>query len=118
MLLGAAAAFSLGTRNKSLDAVLLGRWQRPDGGYVIEIKHIEADGRIEAAYFNPDPIHVAEATATREGKTMTIYLKLQDTNYPGSNYHLAYDQQSDQLQGTYYQAVEKMYYDIFFERVK
>jgi hypothetical protein len=40
---------------------LTGRWQRPNGGYIIEIRSVEPDGRINAAYFNPQPINVAKA---------------------------------------------------------
>lgn len=32
---------------------LIGRWLRPDGGYVIEIRNISSGGKMEAAYFNP-----------------------------------------------------------------
>src|SRR4026209_900953 len=40
---------------------LIGRWQRPDGGYVFEVKSVAADGAMEAAYFNPKSIRVAKA---------------------------------------------------------
>jgi len=36
---------------------LMGLWQRTDGGYVIEIRRIDADGKIAAGYFNPRPIN-------------------------------------------------------------
>ena len=36
-----------------------GRWARTDGGYVLAINAVDADGRAEAAYFNPNPIKVA-----------------------------------------------------------
>jgi len=35
---------------------LEGRWVRPDGGYVLELKDIKKDGSLTAAYFNPRPI--------------------------------------------------------------
>ena len=37
---------------------LQGRWRRPDGGYVIEIKEIDASGKMDAGYFN----HQSHAT--------------------------------------------------------
>ena len=37
---------------------LIGRWLRPDGGYILEISHISSDRKMEAAYFNPRPINV------------------------------------------------------------
>jgi len=46
---------------------LKGRWQRPDGGYIMEIKSVASDGAMDAAYFNPKSIHVAKAEASREG---------------------------------------------------
>jgi hypothetical protein len=39
---------------------LKGRWQRPDGGYIMEIKSVASDGAMDAAYFNPKSIHVPE----------------------------------------------------------
>jgi hypothetical protein len=32
---------------------LVGRWQRTDGGYVIDIRRVEPDGAMEANYYNP-----------------------------------------------------------------
>ena len=37
---------------------LMGRWQRTDAGYVIEISRIDAGGNIAAGNFNPRPINV------------------------------------------------------------
>ena len=34
-----------------------------DGGYVIEIRSIRARGKLDAAYLNPRPINVSQATA-------------------------------------------------------
>ena len=45
---------------------LKGRWQRLDGGYIVEIKGVAGNGSIEAAYFNPQSIHVAKAEASKE----------------------------------------------------
>jgi hypothetical protein len=98
--------------------VLQGRWQRPDGGYVIEIKSINQLGKMEAAYFNPRPIHVAKADAAREGKTIKVFIELRDINYPGSTYNLTYDPKSDQLKGTYFQAVLKQTFEVVFDRLK
>jgi uncharacterized protein (DUF2147 family) len=98
--------------------VLKGRWQRPDGGYVIEIKNIDRIGKMEAAYFNPMPIHVAKANAARDGNTTKIFIELRDVNYPGSTYNLTYDPKSDQLKGTYFQAVLKQTFEVEFARLK
>jgi len=40
---------------------LKGRWLRPDGGYVLEIREIDGSGKMVAAYFNRRPINVARA---------------------------------------------------------
>jgi hypothetical protein len=97
---------------------LKGRWQRADGGYVVEIRSVESGGKMEAAYFNPRPIHVAKAEASQEGGTVKIFIELRDVNYPGSQYALTYDSGDDRLTGTYYQAVAGETYDVFFVRLK
>ncbi len=43
---------------------LIGKWVRIDGGYVIEVSKINADGKVDAAYFNPRSINVGEASVT------------------------------------------------------
>lgn len=97
---------------------LTGRWQRPDGGYVLAIKNIADSGAIDATYFNPAPIHVAKAEASRDGDNTKVFIELRDVNYPGSTYTLTYEPASDQLKGIYYQAVERQRYEVIFERMK
>ncbi|HOW96809.1 MAG TPA: hypothetical protein P5567_08625 [Kiritimatiellia bacterium] len=97
---------------------LAGRWVRPDGGYVVEIKAVGKDGALEAAYFNPKPIHVAVARAFTEAGALNVFIELRDENYPGSTYTLAYDPAADQLQGLYYQAVMGQRFEVYFERIK
>ena len=41
--------------------ILPGRWVRPDGGYVITIKSVDATGKLDAAYANPSPLPFAKA---------------------------------------------------------
>lgn len=97
---------------------LTGKWQRSDGDYTIAITSVAEDGAMNASYFNPDPIHVGKAQASREAGGIKVVVVLQDANYPGSTYTLAYDAKTDRLMGTYYQAVAKETYEIFFVRVK
>ena len=66
---------------------LKGRWLRPDGGYIVEIRSVEPGGKLDAAYFNPKPIHVAKAEASQEDGTVKVFIELRDVNYPGSNLH-------------------------------
>jgi hypothetical protein len=95
---------------------LRGRWERTDGGYVLEIRSVSADGRVAVAYLNPRPIHVAQAEASRQGGVLSLFIELQDVNYPGSCYYLGYDAARDVLEGTYFQAVEKQTFDVSFVR--
>jgi hypothetical protein len=97
---------------------LPGKWQRPDGGYIIDIRSVEPDGKMNAAYFNPQPIHVAKAEASQDGETINIFLELQGTNYPGSTYNLTYDPVNDCLKGSYFQAAIKQTFDVIFMRLK
>jgi hypothetical protein len=98
--------------------VLKGRWQRPDGGYVLEIKNIDQRGGLEAAYFNPKPIHVAKSVAARDGNTSKVFIELRDVSYPGSTYNLTYDPKADQLKGVYWQAALNQSFDVVFDRLK
>ena len=95
---------------------LIGRWLRSDGGYVLEIRRAEPDGRLDAAYLNPRSIHVARAEWHREGDSLTLFIELRDVNYPGSTYRLAFSPGSDRLAGRYFQAVEHQTFDVMFVR--
>lgn len=79
--------------------MLNGRWLRPDGGYILEIRSVDSGGKIDAVYLNPKPINIAKAEATRDGSTLKIFVKLRAPNYPGSTYTMTYDQEHDQLPG-------------------
>jgi hypothetical protein len=97
---------------------LMGRWQRTDGGYVIEIGRIDADGKIAAGYFNPRPINVSRAQASMQRDYIKVEVELRDTGYPGSRYTLIYDQPKDRLIGFYYHAVSGQNFDVVFVRQK
>lgn len=95
---------------------LEGRWVRPDGGYTLELRNIKKDGSMTVSYYNPKPIKVFRAAAKREDGKIHLFIELRDVNYPGSTYTLQYDPASDRLQGTYFQAVERSYFDVVFVR--
>jgi hypothetical protein len=97
---------------------LNGRWLRPDGGYVLDIRSVDAGGTIEAVYLNPRPITIAQAEATRDGSTLNVLVELRAPNYPGSTYTLTYDPGRDQLAGTYFQAALQQRFDVIFVRMK
>src|SRR6266704_6886396 len=91
---------------------LVGRWVRPDGGYVLDIRSAQPGGRLEAAYLNPRPIKVARAEWRREEGRLLVSVELRDVNYPGSTYNLRYVPDGDRLVGDYYQAVQKRTFDV------
>jgi hypothetical protein len=95
---------------------LVGRWLRPDGGYIIEVRRIRANGRLDASYFNPRPINVSRAEVSQRGDEVRVFVELQDVGYPGSTYSLTYDPQRDVLQGTYFQAALRQAFDVIFVR--
>jgi hypothetical protein len=97
---------------------LKGRWQRPDGGYIVEIRNVEPGGKLDASYFNPQSIHVAQAEATQEGAATKVFIELRDVNYPGSTYNLMYEAKRDQLLGVYYQAALQQQFEVVFERMR
>jgi len=95
---------------------LAGRWLRIDGGYVLEIRGVDATGKVNAAYFNPQPIHVANAEASQDGSAVRLFVELRDVNYPGSTYNLTYDPARDVLEGVYFQAMQQQTFDVSFVR--
>jgi hypothetical protein len=97
---------------------LEGKWLRPDGGYVLELRDVKSEGTLKAAYFNPRPINVGKAEWRRIDDRLQVFVKLQDVNYPGSTYMLVYDPEHDRLIGYYYQAVTKGTYEVVFVRKK
>ena len=98
--------------------VLLGRWVRPDGGYMITIRGVEPDGKLDAAYANPRPLPFAEARASRDGKTIKLFFELRAGGYNGSTYTLTYDPAYDVLYGVYYQAVARQRFNVYFVRAQ
>jgi hypothetical protein len=98
--------------------VLPGRWVRPDGGYVITIKSVDAAGELDAAYANPNPLPFARAEATRDGKTIKLFFELRAGGYNGSTYKLTYDPLNDTLKGVYFQAVVQQKFDVYFARAE
>jgi hypothetical protein len=95
---------------------LIGSWVRPDGGYVIEISKIHPDGKVDAAYFNPRPIHVSRSNVSDEGGIIELYIELQDQGYPGSTYTLKFNPEHDVMVGFYFQAVIQQPFDVIFKR--
>jgi hypothetical protein len=103
---------------KTAYTMLTGRWQRPDGGYVLEIKSVDKGGAMVAAYFHPNPIHVAKAQSSIVSNTLSVFVELRDVNYPGATYKLTYRPQRDQLVGSYHQPLVGLTFEVFFQRLK
>jgi hypothetical protein len=97
-------------------AALPGRWVRPDGGYVISIKSVDAGGKLDASYANPNPLPFYAAMATGDGGTLKLFFELRAGGYNGSTYTLTYDVAGDRLKGAYYQAVAKQTFEVVFVR--
>jgi hypothetical protein len=97
-------------------AKLKARWERPDGGYVLEIRDVAADGKADAGYFNPSPINVERAQIYSEGGITKVFVILRDANYPGCTYRLSYDAKADQLFGQYFQSAMQETFDVTFGR--
>ena len=97
---------------------LVGRWQRPDGGYVLEIQKVEADGKAAVRYYNPRPINVSRAEASGADAHVKIFVELRDAGYPGSTYTLVHEPEKDILLGVYYQAVAGQYFEVVFVRMR
>jgi hypothetical protein len=96
---------------------LVGKWQRTDGGYVMELTNPTFDGRLTAAYFNPRPINVSRSGWVLEDGNLLVFVELRDQGYPGSTYTLAYQPDSDRLVGIYFQAAVQQRFEVVFKRI-
>ena len=97
---------------------LVGKWVRPDGGYIISVRSVHPDGRVDAGYFNPRPINVSRAEASAEGNAVKLFIELQAAGYPGSTYELIYDPGHDALVGLYFQAAMQQRFEVVFVRTE
>jgi len=96
--------------------IISGEWQRTDGSYLIKADNVQPDGRVTVEYFNPRPIHVAEAAISRQKGLIKLFIKFQDKGYEGSTYTLYYYAGKDALAGFYYQAAMDRTYQVIFMR--
>ena len=97
---------------------IIGRWRRTDGGYVVDIRGIDAAGNLKVAYFNPRPINVSQAQVVKSTTGLHIFVELRDTGYPGATYRLDYDSQKDTLTGLYHQPAVNQTFDVEFVRAQ
>jgi hypothetical protein len=94
------------------------RWVRVQGGYVITINSVDADGRLDASYANPRPLPFHAAVATSDGNSLKLFFELRAAGYNGSTYTLSYDAANDRLTGVYDQVVVKQKFEVVFVRSK
>ncbi len=111
-------AVAAGTNSNPAFRSLIGKWVREDGGYVLEIRSVDAEGKLQAAYFNPNAIHIAQARSLWENQVIKVFVELQDHNYPGCLYTLAFDPRKDRLTGSYFQAALGETYEVEFVRMQ
>jgi hypothetical protein len=97
---------------------IVGRWRRPDGGYIIDIRGLDAAGDLEVAYYNPRPINVSLAQVVESPDGLHIFIELRDTGYPGATYRLDYDSDKDMLTGVYHQPSVNQSFDVIFVRAQ
>ena len=91
---------------------------RPDAGYTITVKSVYAAGKLATAYANPNRLPFAMAEASRDGKTLKVFLELRAGGYDGSSYTLTCDPEKKVLKGVYCQAIAQLKYDVYFVKVK
>ena len=96
---------------------LIGKWYRPDGGYLIDIQKIE-NGKLDAAYYNPKSINVSRALYMQKNGELKVFIELNDRGYPGSTYTLTYDGKKDMLAGDYFHAGMNQVFKVIFLRDK
>jgi len=106
------------THTPEVLARLVGRWRRTDGGYILDIKAVHDNGKIDATYLNPRPIHVSKAEAITKGGYVIVAVTLQDRGYPGNMYTLTYDPNADRLEGVYHHRGLKQQFDVEFSRLR
>ena len=98
--------------------VLVGRWARTEGPYVINISAVDENGKLDASYTNPRPLPFHTAEVTRDGNALKLFFELRAGGYGGSTYTLKYDAASDSLRGVYDQVVVRQKFDVVFNRTK
>lgn len=113
---GSQSGPSVALSSPELAQRLIGRWQRTDAGYVIEIHGIDDNGHVEAAYFNPNSIHVSQAQASDAGEGLELFIELMDVGYPGATYTLLYIPEYDALAGVYHQPTAGQDFEVAFNR--
>jgi hypothetical protein len=91
---------------------------RLEGGYMITIKAVDAEGKLDASYENPRLLRFYSAVATKDGTALRLFFELRAGGYNGSTYKLTYDATNDRLMGVFDQVVAKQSFEVTFVRSK
>ena len=83
----------------------------------MEIRNVESNGLLRAAYFNPRPIHVSQTCLTVANIEPQVFIELRDVGYPGATYTLTYHPEQDILAGVYYQPAVGQNFEVIFVRM-
>ncbi len=98
--------------------LLIGEWTRTDTPYQIKITDALESGKLELTYFNPKSIDLGKTYWTKTETILSVYIELQDENYPSSFYKLNYNIERDILVGQYFQAEGGAAFPVEFMRTK
>ena len=98
--------------------LMLGRWLRSDGTYVLELRGADRSGIVQAAYFNPKSINVSRSIWLRGAEGTQVVVELNDAGYPGATYVLGLASDGDRLVGKYNQPQMGQSFDVEFIRQK
>jgi hypothetical protein len=98
--------------------LLIGEWTRTDTPYQIKIMDALESGKLELAYFNPKSIDLGKTYWTKTETILSVYIELQDENYPNSYYKLNYNIERDTLVGQYFQTEGGAAFPVEFVRTK
>ena len=116
VFLGSAPVFAQNAESLVQDRLAIqGVWTRVDAPYLLDFGYGE-DGLLQAAYFNPQPIHVGKTETAEDDSLLYVQVVLQDVNYQGSTYTLVYDRTQDALFGTYLHGGTGNLYEVQFVR--
>ena len=57
-------------------SVVVGRWARTEGPYVININSVDVNGKLDASYANPKPLLFHTAEVVRDGSGLKLLFEL------------------------------------------
>ncbi len=102
IIAGCAARPNTAIQGNFADAkAVIGDWKRSAGGYRLLIREIEGGIRVEYESPSQGNVRVSQSKMRIKDSKIQIEITLNDVNYPGSNYDLMYDENTDTIKGTY-----------------